>query len=136
MDAEMNLQNERLKAGYRSTANKYLWACYVLLLIATIAPIYAPFDSMPSFESVEVWFQRSGALTTVFALLTTLLRDMGMRTLHKPGHWGDALKLEVLSEVEARFEWIFWTAFTLTIIGTVVWGYGDTLYKFVILHQR
>lgn len=44
--------------------------------------------------------------------------------------------MEVLSEVEARFEWIFWTAFTLTIIGTVVWGYGDPIYNFVILHQR
>ncbi|VVQ01464.1 hypothetical protein PS938_02520 [Pseudomonas fluorescens] len=136
MNAEKNLQNEALKSQYRRMASKYLYACYALLFIGVIAVLTSPLDFKPSFETPEVWFQRSGALMTVFALLAALLKDMGTQTLHKPGYFGDALKLEVLAELEQRFEWVFWFAFLFTVLGTLVWGYGDTYYKFVILHQR
>ena len=124
---------EDLKRGYRKTSNMYVFGAWTMIALAIAAPFLACIDYRPSFESAEVWIQRSGALTTILALLTNQLKDMGSRTLHVPGTWGDAVKLEVLAEFERSFDRIFWVAFILTIIGTLIWGYGDTAYKYFYL---
>lgn len=122
-------QQEALKGSHRRKSSRYVRAAYFLLFIAVVSPIAAIFDSRPSFETIEVWFQRSGALTTVFALLATQMKAMGQEGLHEPGTWGDELKLAVLKEFDFRFKAIFWVAFILTVLGTIIWGYGDTIYR-------
>lgn len=92
-------------------------------------PFVAFFDIRPSFEALEVWVQRSGAITSIYALLSTTVADMGLRKLHRPGEAGDLYKLEVLEEVSFKFEFLRWIALFVTVIGTLVWGYGDTVLK-------
>ncbi|WP_455923325.1 hypothetical protein [Pseudomonas putida] len=123
---------EDLKQGYRTTAIRYLRGCQTLLGIAFFAPIFAIFDIRPSFESVEIWFQRSGAITTVYARLSTTVSDMGLRKLHRPGENGDLYKLQVLDEFANSFERIRWVALLFTVIGTFIWGYGDTFLKYAL----
>lgn len=123
---------EDLKHGYRKTANRYLRGCKTLLCVAFFAPLFAIFDIRPSFETIEVWFQRSGAITTVYALLSTTVADMGLRKLHRPGEYGDLYKLQVLDEFANSFEKVRWIALVLTVIGTLIWGYGDTVFKHIV----
>ena len=81
---------------------------------------------------MEVWVQRSGASTSIYALLSNTVAEMGLRKLNKPGEMGSRIKLEVLSEVTRPFEMVRWTALVVTVLGTVIWGYGDTMIKWWI----
>ncbi|MEX0297077.1 hypothetical protein AAH995_27830 [Pseudomonas putida] len=123
---------EELKAKYRKSAKRYLRGCWALLAVAVAAPLVAFFDIRPSFESMEVWVQRSGASTSIYALLSNTVAEMGLRKLNKPGEMGSRIKLEVLSEVSRSFEIVRWTALVVTVLGTVIWGYGDTMIKWWI----
>lgn len=129
MNVASNEAAESLKAKYRKVANRYFWGCVALLSVAIAMPFVAFFDIRPSFEALEVWVQRSGAITSIYALLSTTVADMGLRKLHRPGEAGDLYKLEVLKEVSFKFEVVRWTALFVTVIGTLVWGYGDTVLK-------
>lgn len=129
MNVASNEAAESLKSRYRNVANRYFWGCVALLSVAIAMPFVAFFDIRPSFEALEVWVQRSGAITSIYALLSTTVADMGLRKLHKPGEAGDLYKLEVLKEVSFKFEVVRWTALFITVIGTLVWGYGDTVLK-------
>jgi hypothetical protein len=121
---------------YRKISNFFVGGAWAFIAIAIAAPLFAIMDLRPSYESAEVWFQRSGALTTIFALLTNQIKEVGSRALHVPGTWGSNIKLQVLSEFERRFQIIFVIAFVLTALGTLVWGYGDTAYKYFYLGLR
>lgn len=133
MEALNELASETAKKQYRKTSNLFVGGAWLFIAIAVVAPILSLFDLRPSYESAEVWFQRSGALTTIFALLTNQIKDVGSQALHVPGTLGDDVKLKVLAEFERHFQIIFAVAFVLTVVGTLVWGYGDTAYKYFYL---
>lgn len=114
---------------YRSTT----WICYgiVMLLIASaiFAPLYSWLGSwMPASESKAVWIQRSGAITTLFSFMAGAMIVFSSGRLHTPGHFADANRYPILQE----FRWLFGLAesliFVLSIVGTIIWGYGDLLY--------
>lgn len=112
----------------RAIAWCFYSACLLLLAVALIAPIYSWSGWRPDGESPGVWFQRSGAIATIFSLLSVTVLTMGTNTLHKPGTWGDKFKLEVLDEFRLRFSIAEWSSFGLTIAGTFIWGYGDLIF--------
>gem|GEM_PF-836298 len=116
--------------GYRTQTRAVLCVCYLFVFVAVTAPVVAYFDHIPIFEDRAVWFQRSGALTTIFALLATTLRDFGSNALYAGG-FGEQAKLNVKIEFHQRFSEIFVVGFFLTVLGTVIWGYGDTILKLV-----
>ncbi|MDH1575471.1 hypothetical protein [Pseudomonas sp. GD03746] len=140
MEALNQTVSEAAEKKYRNTSNFFVGGAWLLIAVAVAAPILSILDSVlewaPSFESAEVWFQRSGALTTIFALLTNQIKELGSRALHIPGTYGGVVKLQVLAEFERRFQVIFVIAFCLTVLGTLVWGYGDTAYKYFYLGLR
>ena len=92
-------------------------------LIALIVPW------MPEEETLCSWFQRSGSIMVVFALLaeTTALRFQ--KALFPKSAFSN-------KEVEAARK-TYWkhpaimnsSAFLLIAIGTFIWGYGDILVK-------
>lgn len=131
MKSVENQSVEDLKKSYRKIVKKYLLGCKALLGVAFIMPFLAPFDIRPSFESVEVWFQRSGAITSIYALLSTTVADMGQRSLNRLGKTNDPHKREVLDEFAWSFEKVRLAALVLTVVGTVIWGYGDTALKYI-----
>ncbi|AYL16411.1 hypothetical protein [Pseudomonas syringae] len=122
---------EREQHKYRQKIKSRVRGCYLLLLLAVSAPFIGYFDVRPIFETREVWFQRSGALTTAFALLATTTKEVAFNLLHCPGFFGEQRKLDVRAEFDFRFHVIFILGFLITIIGTFIWGYGDTICRLI-----
>lgn len=119
-------------ARYRSTT----WICYciVLLLIAVAlaAPLYSLFgDWMVEGEKRGIWIQRSGAVTTLFSFIAGAMVVFTSGRLYTPGFFGTKQKLDVLKEFKTRFRVAEFSIFLLSILGTVIWGYGDLLYAWI-----
>lgn len=117
------------------TDSRRTWAYFgfivVLLAIAFLAPVTvnAFFGALkPAAESSGVWFQRSGAISTVFALLAATLQADASRKLWTPGFLADAEKLAILTSFEGKFSICQNLSFLFTVLGTVIWGYGDILF--------
>lgn len=79
----------------------------------------------PSNELAEVWFQRSGSIAVVLAILAEIgLFSLTLRNeslvenmyLQKLGRWIDT------GEILAK---------TMLVVGTLVWGYGDLIYRWL-----
>ncbi len=101
-----------------------------LIFLAILAPILSLFAPYPHLSGVDIggWFSRSGAVTTVFALLaeTVLVRARLSITPAGFGWVG-------LNELRQKFLPIFnksdLVIFCLVIAGTLVWAYGDLPFK-------
>lgn len=117
------------KHVYRQKVKFFVFSSYALLFIAAIWPVACNYDIRPAFETPEMWFQRSGAVMTVFAFLAITVRDFPVNPFYSARLLDDQLKADVLSEFDVRFNLIFALGFCLTAIGTIIWGYGDTAYK-------
>jgi len=64
---------------------------------------------------------------TVFSLLAISLMEEGMSRLHKVGNLADLETLPMYQSFERSTYWIKGIALALTVIGTVVWGYGSVI---------
>jgi uncharacterized membrane protein YuzA (DUF378 family) len=113
----------------RKRTQVYLGVCITLLVIAVAAPLATGvFDLFrPESETIGEWFGRSGAITTVFSLLVVSTLNEGLRNLWIPGQLADLEKIAVHEQYKPRFNWCENIALVLTIIGTIIWGYGDLL---------
>ncbi|QXH44238.1 hypothetical protein KSS93_15175 [Pseudomonas xanthosomatis] len=121
-------------ARYRSTT----WVCFfmVLLLIAAAvaAPLYSIFGEwMAEGESRGIWIQRSGAVTTLFSFIAGGMIVFTSGRLHTPGFFGDSNRVPILMEFRWRFHLAETAIFMLSILGTVTWGYGDLIYRWVLV---
>ncbi|WP_241122946.1 hypothetical protein [Achromobacter xylosoxidans] len=108
----------------------YVVGCSALLLVAVGAPLLAGLGFLwkPDEVSKAAWLQRSAAVTVSFALLAQVLGNRAVDYL-LPSRGGFANgELIVIYQVYATsFKWINRTAIVLTVVGSVVWGYGDLL---------
>lgn len=118
--------SNRLPFG-RSTKLLY-FVCIGLLSIAAAAPIAAGFEVLKPFDStVAAWVQRSAAITTIFALLAPEVGAIALNRLYIPGTYGDVGKLETYALYAPRFGALRYWAVCITVLGTLLWGYGDLL---------
>ncbi|MEB2514833.1 hypothetical protein SOP85_05205 [Pseudomonas sp. YuFO20] len=114
----------------RRATNPYCWGGFTMLGVAAVAPLIALFVPwVPVGESQATWFQRSGSITTIFSLLAATLSIAASRNLHKPGTWGDLYAITVLAEYQPNLNRIEQMSFVLTLIGTIIWGYGDIPFR-------
>ena len=125
------MEEEDRRPRARVIAWCFYLGCLLLLAASVFAPIYSWSGWRPAGENPGIWFQRSGAITTIFSLLSVTILTMGTNTLHKPGTWGDKQKLEVLDEFGLRFSIAEWSSLGLTITGTFIWGYGDLIHSYL-----
>jgi hypothetical protein len=119
-------------ARYRSTT----WMCYCIVLlligIAAAAPLVSMFGQwMAEGESRAVWVQRSGAVTTLFSFIAGAMVLFASGRLHTPGFWADENRITVLMEFRGKFKLAESAIFTLSVVGTVIWGYGDLVYRWL-----
>jgi hypothetical protein len=80
----------------------------------------------PSCETLGVWFQRSGAITVVFAIFTEMNANQMLGVLDSSGMVGKTFQAtydKYFKQVKA-YNYI---SLFLVIFGTVIWGYGDLL---------
>lgn len=64
---------------------------------------------------------------TVFSLLAVSLMEEGMSRLHKVGNLADLETLPMYQSFEKNAYWVKGIALLLTVIGTVIWGYGSVI---------
>lgn len=96
----------------------------VLAMIASIVPLLGAFK--PAGETLGVWWQRGGAPTVVFAFLAQN-KAQYLGSLLTPGSFTSNEMESLRSKYRSIHQICTAAATTLTISGTVVWGYGDLL---------
>ena len=80
----------------------------------------------PSSESVASWFQRSGAITTVFAVFAQYRIGNFLESI-RGGTFAESWWLYDLFKTQQYL--MSWVIAAITIWGAFVWGYGDLLVK-------
>ena len=102
----------------------------IFVVLAIAAPLIALTDWLkPMDDPSAIWFQRSGAVTTVFSLLTGAVISSILNRLLPRGMTD--LNIEVIrGRFQIRFDYIEWASLLATIVGTVIWGYGDLILKY------
>ncbi|MEX1215726.1 hypothetical protein [Saccharospirillum sp.] len=105
-----------------------LIAIAALLLVLGVIPtsLALILDWQPEGDSPGVWFQRSGSILVVFSVLADAILASLFTSLF-PGSQtvvltdDDAVSLKPLYTIVSIFAVVF------TVVGTVIWGYGDLL---------
>jgi hypothetical protein len=96
--------------------------------LATLIPILSLFGVFkPSGELLGPWFQRSGAITVVFAIFAELKASKMIDILDGGDFAGPTW--QTANQLYCRKVQIyFYFSVLLIVLGTVVWGYGDLIY--------
>jgi hypothetical protein len=96
----------------------------------TIAALGFPFTGWwkPSTEPFGSWFARAGAPVTIFALIAQT-RVARLSAVLTPGHFGHM----GFNSLRDKYRWCETVgnavALVMTIVGTVIWAYGDLVWK-------
>ncbi|WP_394224455.1 hypothetical protein [Alteromonas gracilis] len=99
------------------------WKFFVSVFLSIACGVLALTGLLkPSTEELGVWFQRSGSLIVLFAVLGEYYVSKMASTLRPAGHVGITKMEETLPKTVGLFHLI---ALFLAIIGTFIWGYGD-----------
>jgi hypothetical protein len=108
------------------------WPSVALIILAIATPTCGMFGLfMPDTETIPIWFQRSGAVMTIFALLCTTGMASALKYL-SPAGTTDLDLIEAEKKYRREYAFMDRTALWLTIVGTFVWGYGDVLHNAVV----
>jgi len=83
----------------------------------------------PASEALPVWFQRSGAITSIFAVLAQF-RISAFYERIRGGHFAESWQLFYI--FVGRYRLVSRTIAVITVAGAVIWGYGDLLLKVVL----
>lgn len=87
----------------------------------------------PLEEQLGIWIQRSGSLLSLIAVIAEVLFIAKLNQLVRISHWAK-LSCEVYVErkYKSLLRFTIITTIFLVSFGTIVWGYGDLLYKFSV----
>ncbi|MBA4287441.1 MAG: hypothetical protein C0439_00430 [Pseudomonas sp.] len=107
----------------------YLIFAIVLLGIGIAAPFVRDYLLWlkPINDSPAQWLERTGAITTIFGLLAINLIDEGIERMVPSKKLPNLGDVQVYDAFESSFSWIKRFAFVLTIVGTLIWGYGTVI---------
>lgn len=101
--------------------------CFIIALcvVAIATPAAAFIQPLrPATESLPVWFQRSGAITSVFAVLAQF-RISGFYERIRGGAFAESWQLFHFFKGHHRL--VSRGVAAITVAGAVIWGYGDLL---------
>jgi hypothetical protein len=103
----------------------FLWA-FMLCLCAVIPPLLSLAGMFrPPAEPPGQWFERSGAVMTVFAVFAQFKAN-SIATMIAGGTFGESW--EAYRKYKGTLAWVAGLSLVLVVLGTVVWGYGDLLF--------
>jgi hypothetical protein len=118
------MENERTSKLYAD-----LWLIVFLVVVAVSVEILAFFPiTRPNSESAASWFQRTGAITSIFAGFAQF----------RLSNFSASVRGTTFAE-SWRFHYFFkthqyvlsWVIALVTVWGAIVWGYGDLFVKFI-----
>ncbi|WP_323030870.1 hypothetical protein [Brachymonas denitrificans] len=105
---------------------------YLIVFLCVSAIVVGPLSLCsvlrPSPESLTSWFQRSGAITSIFAVFAQY-RISGFLEAIRGGTFAESWSLYHLFKTHHHV--LSWVIAVITIWGALVWGYGDLLLKYV-----
>jgi hypothetical protein len=112
---------------FRTVARRCLIWIWIALAAAVVVLFLALMPAlMPTEQTIPLWFQRSGSITTIGALIIGIFVNR-LRDELEGRFMGDLYGQYVFKEIRLPFKIATCASVALTIIGTVVWGYGDLL---------
>lgn len=102
---------------------------WVILTLAMAVPVIALFFPLPRVHGLDRagWFGRSGAVTTVFAILAEVILIRAKLSITPPG-WGWEGLQEQRDKFIPKFNSPELLILALTVVGTLIWGYGDLIF--------
>ncbi|MBQ0761395.1 MAG: hypothetical protein KBT78_01015 [Marinobacter psychrophilus] len=113
---------------YEGIDEKIFWALIQsipLLLIAALIPFLATVEALrPEAEDTALWFQRSGSLTVLFAVLSEFRLQTVDEHINPRGIW-DSFQENMKQKYSRKHFLLSAISVLLAIIGTIIWGYGD-----------
>lgn len=105
---------------------KHSYLSDVFLLITTIAPAIISYI-IDTNTGHEEWFQRSGSLMVLFAVLLEYRQNWietpVIQAFFKVNNGGVLTKIEL----PPMRKFLKYLAFILILLGTAIWGYGDLI---------
>lgn len=84
---------------------------------------------MPSAETLPTWFQRSGAVTSIFAVIAQFRIANFLESI-RGGTFAESWWLYHLFQKQQYV--LSWVIAAVAVWGAFVWGYGDILIKFLL----
>lgn len=116
-----------------TTANTKLKAelCLIVFLCVSaivVGPLSLCSVLRPGSEPLAPWFQRSGAITSIFAGFAQY-RISGFLESIRGGTFAESWSLYHL--FKTHHDVLSWVIAAIAIWGALVWGYGDLLLKWV-----
>ncbi|MOA10797.1 hypothetical protein D3C78_1307030 [compost metagenome] len=105
---------------------------WALVMLAIAVPVIAFWGPRPESLASDHggWFSRSGAVTTIFSLLAESVLVRAKISITPVGFGWDGLQ-EQRDRFIPKFNAPEWTIFTLTLLGTLIWAYGDLPLKYM-----
>ncbi|MDI4654241.1 MULTISPECIES: hypothetical protein [Pseudoalteromonas] len=101
----------------------------IFAVISTIAPFLSLFEFLrPASETFATWFQRSGSIMVVVALLSEM-HAYQMFDVFKPDGFVNTTYAETEKKYSPQVKLCNIVAFILIAIGTLIWGYGDIPFR-------
>jgi len=117
------------EVDYESEAKKYRNNSLVLIVIAMFIPVVS-YSSIfkPDIDSVEVWFQRSGALI-VFVASVAEYHAFKIISTFTPARLAKDPDISIKIKYSDQAHKLIYFAATIIGFGTIIWGYGDLFYQ-------
>lgn len=105
-----------------------LFISWAILGAAIVVPILALIIPYPRIDNLTLsgWFSRSGALTTVFAILAEVILIRAKLSITPAGFGWTGLQ-DLRDKFLPKFERPELLILILTVAGTLNWGYGDLI---------
>jgi hypothetical protein len=102
---------------------------WLILGLAVAVPVLALFFPLPPVNGLDRagWFGRSGAVTTVFAILAQVILIRAKLSITPAGFGWEGLQ-EQRDKFIPKFNSPELLILIVTVVGTLIWGYGDILY--------
>jgi hypothetical protein len=112
---------------YEKVIRRAFLQVLVLCLCAVVPPLFSLTGIFaPEDEALGQWFQRSGAVMTVLAVLAQLKASGIATTMIAGGTFAETW--EAYHKYH-RFQVLTaWLSLVLVVIGTLIWAYGDLLF--------
>ncbi|MCW6054171.1 hypothetical protein [Pseudomonas fragariae (ex Marin et al. 2024)] len=107
---------------------------WLILGLAIVVPVVALIIPFPRVEGLDRagWFGRSGAVTTIFAILAEVILIRAKLSITPPGFGWKGLQ-EQRGRFIPKFERPEWLILILTVVGTLIWGYGDLILNWLVI---
>jgi hypothetical protein len=125
-----NMPRESLQGNHRGTDRKLKAELLfiLILMICAIAVGLAAYGGWlrPKHDLPEVWFQRSGAITSMFSIFAQFRINDFLERI-RGGTFAESWR--IYKKFIKYQTAISWTVTIIGLLGAFVWGYGDLLFK-------